>query len=219
MLGVWGAAPSARGDVIFNNFGDGDTFVGWAANTVVWKSSPQSATFHAEQFVVGNEHSLGYTPDKVVVAIAKMAAIHTFNLSICLDNNGKPGGVAYVVSSNSASWPSSPEKTEIDITGPKTIPLLPGRKYWLVASLTADTEVTYNWYFNNGIMMGTMGDHAVKSYAGGSWGDWQVSSTPMIGVFRIEGTVIVPEPSTCMLFGLCSMIGGLGAWRRRRKRT
>jgi len=187
----------AKADVIFSNFGPGDSFDAAQPTTVqptldfafAFTSRGNFLLDGIELAVMG---SGGSTPPLVV--------------SVARDAGGVPGEVL-----ESFLFPAVPPSPAIIGAASVARPALAqDTQYWLFAQApVSDVE----WFLNS---IGQTGPHADRVPGG----PWRALGQTTEGAFRISGTpqgaAVIPEPSTMTLLGL-GALGLLGyGWRRRK---
>jgi hypothetical protein len=189
---------SARADIIFNNFGPGDSYQHFSGQSV-------GGFFHqdaGDRFApVGNN----YTLDRVTLALS-VGGPYGADILFMTSVNGLPGSVI-------ESWhvpPTPPFVGSLPLTVLDSVlhPLLrEDVAYYIVASVPVGQTSSGIW-FNNSV--GDHGPLAIRQ-RGGSW--FVINDALGRGALRVEGEP-VPEPSTVALVALGGLI--LAGWRRWR---
>jgi hypothetical protein len=188
-----GGAGQIKAEVIFSNFGPGDSYdlnhgatIGLAGGTyidtaVTFTPIGNSFTLDRIELAVGlaNPAGQGFGPNLLDVALTTSVG-------------GFPGSVLEMFHFVDAMGPFTSWNAPL-IADSALHPLLSeGTQYWLVAS-APDPGTTAAWNWNT---TGDLGAHAQR-VNGGSW----FFVTPSRGAFRVSGTA-VPEPSTFPLLSL-----------------
>jgi len=196
--GVLFAAP-ARADIIFNDFGPGDSYQQFQGQSV-------GGRFHQD---VGDRFTPAgsdYILDRVVLPLGSISGTNGVDVLFMTSDNGVPGSVI-------ESW----HVTDLPRFGsahPPTVldsalhPLLSdGVPYYVVASVPLAENTSAVWNNNS------VGDHGPLAFRsnGGTW--FVINDALGRGALRVEGEA-VPEPSSFAL----AAIGGLtlAGWRPRR---
>ena len=184
-------------DVIFNNFGEGDTYqtgTGWTLSdgAPLGNDTDQGDAFT----VVGGSYFL----DQIDVAIGLVTGINRIFLDLYDDAGGQPGSVldSAVIDGQMGQFGGANAPIVALFSGGTL--LVEGVQYWVIASTDVDTWAAWNLNSTNDI-----GPHAIRQ----NMGAWGISDNTR-GAFRVIGTL--PAPGALALFGLA----GLGARRRRR---
>ena len=178
-LVVLGAAdPSARADVIYDNFDVGDTYntgTGWTIG------APQGQPFQEVgcPFVVSGS----YTLSQITVAAGYVTGENKYTVWLMDDAGGVPGNIIEEF-----------DFADLGPFGQNNAPLVgvsalnptldDGSQYWLVCSTSASTWSAWNW--------NTTGDSGPFVYRLNG-GDWLLSNFTL-SVFRIEGDPVPGAP-------------------------
>ena len=171
-LVVLGAAdPSARADVIYDNFGVGDTYntgTGWTIG------APQGQSFQE----IGCPFTVSgtYTLNQVTVAAGFVTGANVYTVWLMDDAGGVPGNIIEEF-----------DFADLGPFGQNNAPLVgvsalnptldDGSQYWLVCSTDPSTWSAWNW--------NTTGDTGPFVFRQNG-GDWIVASD-IRSVFRVEG--------------------------------
>jgi hypothetical protein len=172
---VLGASyPSARADVIYDNFDVGDTYNTLSGWTI---GAPQGASFQEVgcPFTVSGS----YTLTEITLASAYVTGPNVYTVWLMDDAGGVPGNVIEEF-----------DFVDIGPFGQNNAPLVgvsalnptldDGSQYWLVCSTSASTWSAWNW--------NTTGDAGPLAYREDG-GDWLLTNA-IRSVFRIEGDPI-----------------------------
>jgi hypothetical protein len=202
-LGAWAllAAP-ARADIIFNNFGPGDTYRQFLGNSV-------GGRFHQDVGDRFTPTAASYTLDRVVLPLTLIGGTDGVDVLFMTSVNGLPGSVL-------ESWhvanlpPFGSTQPPTDLESVLNPLLEQGVPFYVVASVPLGESTSAVW---NNNLVGDHGPLAIRQN-GGSW--FVINDALGRGALRVEGEV-VPEPGTLALFGL-GTLGLLGCARRRRRK-
>ena len=195
--------PSARADVIFNDFGTGDAFQGGTGLTIAGAASTVGSTdIQGATFTAGVTANLG----EIDVAFFYAQGSGKFNLGLYADDGqGAPGTL---LESIQAIGPAPAGLGELIAASSSLHPLLTaGTNYWLIAS-PSDPASWVGWNFNSAGATGT-------GYLNID-GDPFTLPDQVLPTFRLIGAS-VPEPSSMALLGLGGL-GGLAAVAGLRRR-
>jgi hypothetical protein len=187
-------ASGLRADMVFNNFGTGNSYDTGAGQSIGTASfQEQGGMFQ----VSGGSFML----DSVDTAISFSSGTNKATLSLYSTSGGSPTTMLESVTVTPFAKFGTPFKPPA-FTFSGTTLLQDGESYALVAS-AGNSNSSMMWNFNN---MGDKG--SVSKIAGGVWS----SSIGTAPAFRVNATS-VPEPTTFMMFGAAWM--ALAARRRR----
>ena len=196
-------AGVAQADVIFDNFGPGNSYQAGSGWTVSGAASPTGAAYvEGMSFTPTGSYTLNALD--VAVGWAVSTADNSLNLALYDDAGGLPGSIPLESWSGLVVPDFAGNNSPISVSSLVHPVLSNGTPYWLVASVGTDTQWDA-WNLNS---VGDLGP-IVYSLNGGPWSP----HTDARGAFRVTGTSAgVPEPCTCALFGL----GALGLRLRRK---
>jgi hypothetical protein len=199
-------AVPTQAEIIYDNFGPGDTYnpsAGWtlSVGSPTDTDSDQGSAFALESF------GMDYYLDTIDLAVGLVSGSNELDLWLMADSAGEPGTII-------ESFHFSDEMGSFgDANAPLTAnsllnPLLEAdEQYWLIASATGpDTWAAWN--------LNSTGDVGLKAYRA-DLGTWGVSDTTL-AAFRVTGTsapISVSEPATMLLLG--SGLVWLVGFRRR----
>jgi hypothetical protein len=188
-------ASSCWADVIYTNFGPGNTYGG-----TYWPVGGASGQTIAASFVPTLSYDLG----SVSVAVQYSKGVDGLNsIIVAADAGDAPGAV--IESFNNLLFPVSPDiETVNSVLNPL---LLAGQKYWIVMTTTASTEM---WFFNDSSQTGL----AYGNTGQATWGWDDTDSTPAFQVDSNGAAVVLPEPGT---IGMLLVALGLASFKRVRK--
>jgi hypothetical protein len=190
-------SPSARAEVIFNNFGPGDTYDvtnGWEV------SSDQLVAMFFD-----TPGSSDYLFDGFDVTLFRMDGTDLFTVDLMTDAGGLPGSVIET----------------FDISGTTDVPAIQsvasvlhptlnkGDRYWLVVS-PGDATTVGGWSLS-------LDDTSGFAFSIDDGTTWIVEEDGTASAYRVYGTQApIPEPAFYQLSALLAL-GGLGIVRRRRR--
>ena len=190
---------ASLGDVLFNNFGAGDTYqtgVGWTLS----EGAPINVdNDQGDAFIInGGDFFL----DSIELAIGLVVGQNRIFIDVYTTIGGLPGGIidSAVIENQMGQFGNANPPIVALFSGLTT--LFDGEQYFVIASTDTDTWAAWNW--NN---VGDVGPHAARV----DLGNWGVSNTTR-GAFRVNGT-LVPAPGVLALLGVASLV------TRRRRRT
>ncbi|SPP99681.1 exported hypothetical protein [Candidatus Sulfobium mesophilum] len=199
----------AQADILFNNFGAGDTYdtsFGWTVS---------GSTSQNPQF----EPAMSFTPSttahlsSIDFVTSMLSGTNEVMLSLVNDSGGAPLGLAlesWTFINQMGTLGSNPSVLTADSV---VHPLLDvGTTYWLVASPPV-SDTWAGWNFNS---IGDTGTVLFSLDGGAGWGTLGYTEPITRGVFRVNSTA-VPEPSTFLLLG--AGLAGVGLLRRRFKNS
>ncbi len=184
-------------DVIFNNFGAGDSYqtnIGWTLSdgAPIGTDNDQGDAFT----VTGGNFFL----DQIDVAIGLVVGTNRIFLDLYDDAGGQPGSVLESAIIDGQMGQFGQNNLPIVALFSGNTLLADGVQYWVIAS--TDTDTWAAWNLNS---TGDTRPHAFRA----DMGPWTISENTR-GAFRVIGSL--PAPGVLALFGLA----GLGARRRRR---
>jgi hypothetical protein len=199
------AASTGRADVIFNNFGAGDSYgthAGWTIGT-----APGIGTFVPSMaFTVpsGTNEKLS----EIDFAAGLTSGTNSIDVSIRSDSGGTPGATleSWTVTGLGQFGNNNPPEV---VSSVLHLTLLAGQQYW-VTMTPGDSTTDAAWNQNS---TGDRGPIYITKD-----GSPVNTGTNIRGVFRVLGTPTspVPEPATlaAALVGALALAGS--GWRRRR---
>lgn len=205
VLSVFCVVP-VRGDVVYSNFGlgmsfDNDPNDGWGINGFIDPNGGQQAI--GEQFTpTGN-----YTFTDAQVAVALSGGPDSIDVFLQADSNGVPGTVIEEIPISGLG----PTAAILTATSGLFPALTKGTPYWLTLVAGADGVVA-GWNLNS---IGDVSAAFAFTDAGTPVGPWDTGVLQIRGAFEIDGTQLVPEPSTLLLLGWVLMTLACRLWRRQ----
>ena len=190
-------ANSARADVIYNNFGPGDSYnhsIGWTVGLGFGRGE-------AFPIVPTSDFNL----DTVTVAVGYVSGPNAVDVSVTTDVGGVPGAALETFHLTNLG----PFGNETPVTATSTShPLLPaGQSYFVTVTALDSTWEAWSWSLIDL-------SHPGAELINGRWTPDNGTS----GAFRVTGTMAspVPEPASCVLLGMGALgLVGYG-WRRRK---
>ena len=190
-------AVPTQADIIYDNFGPGDTYhqnTGWtlSGGSPIDKDWDQGSAFALDSF------GMDYYLDTIDLAVGLVSGPNELDVWLMTDSAGEPDTIieSFHFSDEMGSFGDlSPPLTANSLLNPL---LEADEQYWLIASATGpDTWAAWN--------LNSTGDVGLRAYRA-DLGTWGVSERTK-GVFRVTGTPIsvtpvsVSEPATILLFG------------------
>jgi hypothetical protein len=171
---VVGASPSARADVIYDNFGPGDTYqtnIGWTIG------GPPGTPFweQGDPFTVSGS----WTLTQVTLAAGYVLGDNVYTVWLMDDNGGQPGNVIeeFDFAGLGPFGSFNPPLVAASALNPT---LDDGATYWLVSTTSMGTWTA--WNLNN---TGDVGAHAQRT----DGGPWNIVTNTR-GAYRIEADPI-----------------------------
>jgi len=200
------AAAPASADVLYDNFGPGDTYdlsIGWTLSY----GGPLGGDAY-EDAVAFTVTGGDYFFDSAQVAVNHFFGPDIVHFNLHADGGGVPGTVLDSTSASGVITPGTQSSPMTANFGGDVI-LQDGQTYWL-ALRTEETDALLSWALN------VVDDFGLRAWQVNN-GPWNpVLGTPGTdserGVFRINGT-LVPAP------GMLALLGVAGLARRRRGRA
>ena len=171
------AVPAARADVLYDNFGPGDSYqtgIGWTIG------APGGGDFweQGDPFDVSGT----YTLSQVTAAGGWVVGPNKYVLFLMDDAGGQPGNVIeeYDFSDIGQFGGNNPTLVGVSYLNPE---LDDGNTYWLIASCDPAAWCAWNW--NN---TGDAGLHAWRT----NGGPWSTGGGNTRGAYRVEADPIGP---------------------------
>ncbi len=194
------ATLPASADVVFNDFGAGNSYQSGIGNTV---SAAGSLTGFLDEQAMAFTPSGNFTLSQIDVAIGHVSGTNSVMLSLNSDSGGLPGGA--IESWTLTSLPQFGMAGIFETVTPvSSVTLTSGTQYWVVASPIA-SDTWDAWNLNN-----TGSTNPAASNSGGGWATGETTSA-----FDVLGTPAgVPEPTSIVL--LATVLGSLAFALRRR---
>lgn len=198
------SAMLLQADIIYTNFGSGDSF-DMDAGVVVSQSTDLRPSFAFTPAA-----NLVLTEVDFVTSIGETSDLNQVTISLSADGGGQPGRVLASQEFDNAMGILGGE-TDLPPDGPGilswlpsgTLHLLAGATYWITFDGPAPGDVT--WNYNNTLQSG------YSEFVSNAW----QTTNGTLGAIQISGAVdpSAPEPGTALLLGL-----GLIGMSRLRKR-
>lgn len=194
---------ASLGDVLFDNFGFGDSYDTRAGYTLSEGAPINFDWDHGDAFTVGGG---AFFLDSIDLAIGLLVGQNRIFVDVYTTVGGLPGVVIDAAVVDGQMGPFGNANPPIVALFAGSTILQDGEQYFIIASTDSDSLAAWNWN-----ILGDIGPHAFRQ----DLGDWSVSNDTR-GAFRVNGT-LVPAPGVLALLG----VAGLAARRRRRtmKRT
>lgn len=182
-----GAVGSARGDVLYDNFGAGNSYQA-TSGYGFGGSAPNFG--QAMAFTANNSYLL--TGGDFGVSLSSGLNPSTFQITVHADESGLPGAVLEQVTVMSQLGPFGLQNPPVVVNFLGTTLLNAGDQYWISMSAGAFTSAVWN-----GNNTGDVGPRAFRL----NGGPWTLATTGARGAFRLNGT-LVPSPGAIGLLGL-----------------
>ncbi len=196
-------AATSRADIVFNNFGAGDSFS--ASGRIIQGES------------VGTIGNVDQAAAFTVGAIPARLTGITLGIGVDGPPNTGTGPLDIILAADAAGSPGAALRTlplNVNSTGDQTVSVSDGGTLVLAANTTywviADGKTTFDgaWRFNN---IGDVGLTAGRS----NLGAWNLRPDDDRYAFRVEGRPAVPEPAT--IFLCATALAGLASGVRRQR--
>ncbi|MGC4043422.1 MAG: choice-of-anchor R domain-containing protein [Armatimonas sp.] len=210
-LSLMALTTAAYADVIYSNFGAGDTYSltvnypVYGPNTGISTDSQSEAAFFTP--------TQNFTLTSFEVGVRHLLGPNSFLFSIVADNGGLPTGAAIVSPFNTSltGTMATPAIDSFSVTGS----LLAGQKYWLV--MEPGTPESLAWWGAN-----TTGAMGVAIQSNGD--PWILDGGRLPSpVFRINGRPTVPTnltpemPAGVQAVPILLAVGGMALYQRRKR--
>ncbi len=197
---------AASADVVFNNFGPGDTYTTGQGWTISDGAPINTDNDQGDAFTVTGGNFL---LTSIEIALGYVTGTNRAFISLYNDDDGMPGAILETATVENMGPFGNQNDPEVALfTG--TTALLEGEQYWVIAS--SDNNSWLAWNLNS---IGDTGPHAFRA----NGGPWNISDGAPFegppgaagtrGAFRVNG---VPGPGAIALLGLAGLCG-----RRRRR--
>lgn len=199
---VGALATNSHADVVFNNFGAGDSFAGGGRLVQGESVGTIGNVDQAAAFTVGGT---GAFLTGITLGIGVTAPPNTgtgpLDIILAADAAGSPGAALRTLSLNV----NSTGNQVVSVSDDGTQLLAANTTYWVIA----DGKTTFDggWNFNN---IGDVGLTAGRT----NLGAWNLRPGDDRYVFRVEGRPAIPEPATIIL--VATALFGLTSCRRQR---
>lgn len=199
MLTIIALPAAVSADILYDNFGPGDTY----SNGGYLIGGTDAQEFGPSFAIGGGDFFL----DTVVAAVGHSFGVNQVTLSLYDSSGGLPGNVLETsVLGGLPDFGSGDPPSTFNFSG-LTV-LENGETYFLIASSVNDGNASLTWNFNS---TDDIGRASVRQNAG-AW-----SAGPFVmPAFRVNG-IAVPEPGALALLSIAA-IGHLISERRRRRR-
>ncbi len=189
---------ASLGDVLFDNFGFGDSYDTRAGYTLSEGAPINFDWDHGDAFTIG---SGDFFLDSIDLAIGLLVGQNRVFVDVYTTVGGLPGVVIDSAVVDGQMGPFGNANPPIVALFAGSTILQDGEQYFVIASTDRDSLAAWNWN-----ILGDIGPHAFRQ----DLGDWSVNNDTR-GAFRVNGT-LVPAPGVLALLG----VAGLAARRRRR---
>jgi hypothetical protein len=201
LFAALGIVSPAYGDVIFNNFGPGDSYN---------PTTGQAIGGTTNQDIGDRFDAIGasYTLDRVVLPLGFINGVNALDVSFMTSVGGVPGTVieTWHVTNLPPFFQNNPPLVLDSVLHPL---LAEGQPYYVAAFAPAGAGTNASWAVNS---IGARGPLAI-GHNGGGW--FVIEDFLGEGALRVEGTPAVPEPDALALFSLGALAFAGYAWRSK----
>lgn len=227
-LGLWALVligPAVvRADVIFSNFGPGQSYVQFNGTPVGNGFDGNTSYAEGEAFTPTQDYTLTSIQLPLFLKLAgdeSFPGVTSSDITVALtsDAGNQPGTVleSFIIPSNSTIGPEGAYNTPFVFNSTTFAPLTGGTQYWVtVSDGTTDDGIRWNW---NDQFSTTFNENAVSTDAGSTW----ALSGNLDGAFEVDGipgdgspAITTPEPRSSVLVASGAGVCLLGVWLSRR---
>lgn len=198
-------AGQANADIIFSNFGPGDSFGSSGFGIGLVTPSPSTYDNWGAKFTVG---ATDFTFTSAEAALQVTSGADTLTFGLRSDDAGLPG--LLLQSFSASNIPTTNPGDIVTFNATASLTLEAGTTYWLTSEEYSPSNSFASWRLNN------TSDKSANALRQNK-GPWSIATANDDSVaFRIDGSpVAVPEPGSLTMLSL----GGLGllmygCWRR-----
>jgi PEP-CTERM motif len=200
-------ASDAKADIlVFNNFGSGDSYqnaAGWLVGN----------DFSGNNIAVGETFTAGTTGtlSQIKLALEFVAGANAGTVTLRSDSGGAPGAVLESWSVSSLPVDDGAHHTPITLTDSLSLSLAAGTSYWVVASTSTNSTLTWQW-------SNTATGNLATSFDGGATFSTGVDTQSAFAVSELQSnTATTPEPSTLALLTIGTAALAGNRLRRRQR--
>jgi hypothetical protein len=191
----------ASADIVYDNFGPGDTYssISW----VIGKHSSSQFQRMAMPFVVSG--GLDFTLDSIHIQLGDWnTGPNQYLVSLLSDVNGMPGAVLETMPANNVpSFGNGPATQVLSTINPV---LTAGNRYWVSARAVDEALTRGSWY-----QAEENGRNAFQNESTGP--NWQLTTIDVArGAYRVNGTP-VPEPTQGLTIIVASLVTAMRSRR------